>query len=127
MADTQKADTQKLVFMVLHGPDHPEHATIPFVMGCAALASDVEVVLGFQADGVELVRAGVADGIEAPGFPPLAKLLRDYRELGGSLLVCGPCINSRGITAADLIEGAEVVAAGRFVAEITSATNSLVY
>jgi predicted peroxiredoxin len=44
------------------------------------------------------------------------------------MLVCGPCINSRGITAPDdLIEGAEVVAAGRFVAEITSATNSLVY
>ena len=121
------ADTQKLVFMVLHGPGQPEHATIPFVMGCAALASDVEVVLGFQADGVELVRVGVADGIEAPGFPPLAKLLKDYRELGGSLLVCSPCIKSRGIDASDLIEGAEVVAAGRFVAEISSATNSLVY
>ena len=121
------ADTQKLVFMVLHGPDHPEHATIPFVMGCAALASDIEVVLGFQADGVELVRVGVADGIQAAGFPPLAKLLRDFRELGGSLLVCAPCMNSRGITAADLIEGTEVVAAGRFVAEIASATNSLVY
>jgi predicted peroxiredoxin len=121
------ADKEKLVFMVLHGPGHPEHATIPFVMGCAALASDVEVVLGFQADGVELVRKGGVDGIQASGFPPLAKLLADYRELGGALLVCGPCINSRGITAADLIEGAEVVAAGRFVAEITSATNSLVY
>jgi predicted peroxiredoxin len=127
VTESQKVDTQKLVFMVLHGPDHPEHATIPFVMGCAALASDVEVVLGFQADGVEIMKAGVADGINAPGFPPLAKHLRDYRDLGGSLLVCGPCINSRGITAADLIEGAEVVAAGRFVAEITSATNSLVY
>jgi predicted peroxiredoxin len=115
------AHTQKLVFMVLHGPDHPEHATIPFVMGCAALASDVE------ADGVELVRAGVADGIQAAGFPPLAKLLHDFRELGGSLLVCAPCMNSRGITAPDLIEGTEIVAAGRFVAEITSATNSLVY
>ena len=113
--------------MVLHGPDHPEHATIPFVMGCAALASDVEVVLGFQADGVELVRAGVADGIQAAGFPPLAKLLHDFRELGGSLLVCAPCMNSRGIIAPDLIEGTEIVAAGRFVAEITSATNSLVY
>ncbi len=121
------ADTQKLVFMVLHGPDHPEHATIPFVMGCAALASDVEVVLGFQADGVELVRAGVADGIQAAGFPPFAKLLADYQELGGSLLVCGPCLNGRGIIAADLIDGAEIVAAGRFIAEITSATNSLVY
>jgi uncharacterized protein involved in oxidation of intracellular sulfur len=121
------ADAQKLVFMVLHGPEHPEHATIPFVMGCAALASDIEVVLGFQADGVELVRAGVADGIQAAGFPPLAKLLRDFRELGGSLLVCAPCMNSRGIAAPDLIEGTEIVAAGRFVAEITSATNSLVY
>jgi uncharacterized protein involved in oxidation of intracellular sulfur len=121
------ADTEKLVFMVLHGPSHPEHATIPFVMAGAALASDVEVVLGFQADGVELVRKGGADAVEAPGFPPLAKLMADVRELGGKLLVCGPCLKSREIGTDDLVEGAEVVAAGRFVAEITSATNSLVY
>ena len=121
------ADTEKLVFMVLHGPDHPEHATIPFVMGGAALASDVEVVFGFQADGVELARKGVADAIEAPGFPPLRKLMDDVIALGAKLLVCGPCLKSRDIVADDLIEGAEVVAAGRFVAEITSATNSLVY
>jgi predicted peroxiredoxin len=121
------ADNEKLVFMVLHGPSHPEHATIPFVMGCAALASDVQVVLGFQAEGVELVHRGRIEGLEAAGFPPLQKLMDDFRELGGSLLVCGPCIKSRGITPDDLVEGAEVVAAGRFVAEITSATNSLVY
>jgi predicted peroxiredoxin len=122
------ADAEKLVFMVLHGPDHPEHATIPFVMAGAALASDVQVVLGFQADGVELVRPGVAETVEAAGFPPLKKLLDDVRELGATLLVCGPCVKSRGIEApGGLIEGAEVVAAGRFIAEITSATNSLVY
>jgi predicted peroxiredoxin len=121
------AESEKLVFMVTHGPDHPEHATIPFVMAAAALASDVQVVMGFQADGVELVRRGIAETVEAPGFPPLAKLLNDVRELGGLLLVCGPCVKSRGIDPADLVDGAEVVAAGRFVAEITSATNSLVY
>lgn len=121
------ADTEKLVFMVLHGPGHPEHATIPFVMAAAALASDVQVVLGFQADGVELVRKGGADAVEASGFPPLATLLADVRGLGGLLLVCGPCVKSRGITADDLVEGTEVVAAARFIAEITSATNSLVY
>jgi predicted peroxiredoxin len=120
-------DTEKLVFMVTHGPDHPEHATIPFVMAGAALASDVQVVLGFQANGVELMRTGVADGVEAGGFPPLRKLLDDVRALGALLLVCNPCIKSRGIAPGDLVEGAEVVAAGRFVAEITSATNSLVY
>jgi predicted peroxiredoxin len=121
------ADTEKLVFMVLHGPRDSELATIPFVMAGAALASDVEVVMGFQADGVEVVRAAGAEGVVAPGFPPLAKLIADVLELGGKLLVCGPCIKSRGIAAADLVEGAEVVAAGRFVAEITSATNSLTY
>ena len=122
------ADDEKLVFMVTHGADHPEHATIPFVMAGAALASDVAVVLGFQADGVELVKRGVAETVAAGGFPPLAKLLDDVRELGAQLLVCGPCINSRGIVAPDdLVEGTEVVAAGRFIAEITSATNSLVY
>jgi predicted peroxiredoxin len=122
------ATTEKLVFMVTHGPDHPEHATIPFVMAAAALASDVQVVLGFQADGVELMQTGVAQRVEAAGFPPLAKLLDDIRELGGALLVCGPCIKSRGIVAPEgLVQGAEVVAAGRFISEITSATNSLVY
>lgn len=121
------AEAEKLVFMVTHGPADPELATIPFVMAAAALASDVAVVMGFQGDAVELVRKGVVETVAAPEFAPLAKLMADVRELGGLLLVCGPCIKSRGITAADMVDGAEVVAAGRFIAEITSATNSLVY
>jgi predicted peroxiredoxin len=122
------ADNEKLVLMVTHGPKDPERATIPFVMAAAALASDVPVVLGFQADGVELVRCGVAETVAAPEFPPLAKLLADIRDLGGTFLVCSPCLKSRGIAApVDLVEGAEVVAAARFIAEVTSATNALVY
>ena len=122
------ADKEKLVFMVTHGPKDPELATIPFVMAAAALASDVDVVMGFQGAGVELVQCGGAERVLAPEFPPLAKLMTDVRELGGLMLVCSPCLKSRGIVApVDLVEGAEVVAAGRFVAEITSATNSLVY
>jgi uncharacterized protein involved in oxidation of intracellular sulfur len=121
------ADKEKLVFMVLHGPAEAEHATIPFVMADAALASDVDVVIGLQGDGVELGRLGGAAGVEAMGFPPLEKLVCDFLALGGQLLVCKPCLKSREIAEPDLVEGAEVVAAGRFIAEITSATNSLVY
>jgi uncharacterized protein involved in oxidation of intracellular sulfur len=87
---------------------------------------DVDVVIGLQADGVALSTGGV-DDVEAPGFPPLAKLVADFRELGGRLLVCKPCLGSRGIAPEDLVEGAEVVAAGRFIPEITSSANSLVY
>ena len=121
-------DTEKLVIMVTHGPDDAELATIPFVMAVAALASDVDVVLGFQADGVRLVHEGEADAVQAPEFPPLSKLMADFRDLGGTMLVCGPCVKSRFNVDSDaLVEGAQVVAAGRFIAEITSATSSLVY
>ena len=120
--------SEKLLFMITHGPEHSEHVTIPFVMAVAAIASDVEAVIGLQADGVELAVKGRADAIAAEGFPPLAKLMNDYRELGGKLLVCGPCAKSRHIdTVTQLVENAEVVAAARFVAELTSATNALTY
>ncbi len=119
---------EKLVFMMTHGDDNAELATIPFVMAVAALSSDVEAVIGLQADAVRLAVNGAADSVTAEGFPPLAKLMNDYRELGGKLLVCSPCLKCRGIDpATQLVGNAEVVAAARFVAEITSATNSLVY
>jgi predicted peroxiredoxin len=120
------AEQEKVVILATHGPSSPELATIPFVMACAALASDVDVVMGFQGDAVCLMHTGEAETIEAPGFPPLAKLVSEFQELGGKALVCGPCAKSRHIDES-LIPGAEIVAAGRFVAEITSAHSSLTY
>ena len=46
---------------------------------------------------------------------------------GVKLQLCGQVAQNQGVRKEDLVEGAEIVAAGRFVAEITSATNSLVY
>ena len=121
------ADQEKLVIMVTHGPEEPELATIPFAMAGAAVASDVDVVMGFQGDGCLLVKKGVAETVAAPEFAPLGGLLESIVELGGKLLVCSPCVKSRGLSEDDLVEGAEIVAAARFVAEVTTATNSLVY
>ena len=121
------SDDEKLVIMVTHGPDEPELATIPFAMAGAAVASDVDVVLGFQGDGCLLVKKGVAETVQAPEFAPLGELLDTVREMGAELLVCSPCLKKRGLVEDDLVEGSEIVAAGRFVAEIASATNSLVY
>jgi predicted peroxiredoxin len=118
---------EKLVIMVTHGPEEPELATIPFAMAGAAVASDVDVVMGFQGEGCLLVKKGVAETVAAPEFAPLGGLLESIVELGGKLLVCSPCVKSRGLSEDDLVEGTEIVAAARFVAEVTSATNSLVY
>jgi predicted peroxiredoxin len=117
----------KLVLMVTHGPEDPERATIPFVMATAAQASDVDVVMGFQGNGVLLTVRGMADHVAASGFPPLKDLLSAYSEGGGRIYACGPCVASRSIAKQDMLPSATVVGAATFVAECVSATNVLVY
>jgi len=123
MAENRK----KLVLMATHGPENPELATIPFVMAVTAQASDVDVLMGFQGNGVMLTVKGMADHVAAAGFPPLSDLLKTYGESGGKLYVCGPCVGSRKIAQQDLVDGATIVGAATFVAECVAATNVLVY
>jgi predicted peroxiredoxin len=120
------AEHEKLVVMVTHGPEDPELATIPFAMAGAAVASDVEVVMGFQGQGCRLMRRGVAETVSVPEFAPLPGLIESIRELGGTFLVCAPSVKSLGIEE-ELIEGTEICAAARLVAEVTSATSTLTY
>lgn len=118
----------KLILMCTHGPEDVERATIPFVMATAAQASEVDVLIGLQADGVMLAKKGIADAVCAPAFPPLKELLDIYLENGGKLFVCGPCIKSRQIDPdTDFVMGASVVNAATFVKEATEAVNVLVY
>jgi predicted peroxiredoxin len=123
MAENQK----KLVLMVTQGPENPELATIPFVMAVTAQASDVDVLMGFQGNGVMLAIKGMVDHVAAAGFPPLKDLLKTYIESGGKLYVCGPCVGSRKIAQQDMVESATIVGAATFVAECVAATNVLVY
>lgn len=118
---------KKLVLMATNGPENPELATIPFVMAVTALASDVDVLMGFQGNGVMLAMKGTADHVAASGFPPLSDLLKTYIEGGGRMYVCGPCVGSRKIAQQDLVQGATIVGAATFVSECVSATNVLVY
>jgi predicted peroxiredoxin len=120
-------EKKKLVFMVTHGPENPELATIPFVMATTALAMDTDVIMGFQGNGVLLVKKGVADQVVAPSFPPLADLMKTYVEAGGTIYVCAPCVGSRKIAQEDLIDGATIAGAATFVTECVTATNVLVY
>jgi predicted peroxiredoxin len=120
--------SKRLFILCTHGPEDAERATIPFVMATAAQASDVEVVMGFQVDGVWLAGKGVADQVTAPGFPPLKDLVAAYQEAGGQMLVCGPCMKTRGVdTKPGLMDGTTVVGAAVFVEEAMKATSTLIY
>ena len=119
--------SSKLVIMITHGPEDPERATIPFALAVAAQASGVEILLGFQLNGVLLLQKGKAEGVTFPGFAPLKDLLDTYRDSGGQLFACRPCLQARNIITEDLIEGVTVVNAPTFINEFLEAKNVLMY
>lgn len=118
---------EKIVIFATHGSENPELATIPFVLGNAALAMDVAATIILQAEGVTLVQKGNYETIHAKGFDPLKKLVDSFVELGGNIIVCIPCIQSRQITEEMLIEGVELAKAATMIQESLEAKAVLNY
>ncbi len=119
--------TDKLVYIVTVGGESPEKATLPFVMANAALAMDAEAVIVLQSTGVFLAQKGYGEHIFAAGLAPFSDLMEAFREDGGRLLVCVPCMRERKLEQEDMIEGVELVAAAAITKELLSASNVLVY
>ncbi len=117
----------KLVIIATQAEENPDKATLPFVLGNAALAMEVEATVILQSTAVYLAMKGYADHVQAAGFPPLPALLEAFFEGGGRLMVCSPCLQARKIKPEDLIPEGAIIAGATLVAEILSATNCLSY
>jgi predicted peroxiredoxin len=94
---------KKLVITATHGDEDAERATNPFVMANAALASDTRASVILRTTGVSPTVKRCTKHVKAEGFPPLAKLLGDFLQMGGRRLVCAPYIKSRNIGEQELI------------------------
>lgn len=105
----------KMLVYGSYGNDDPERATLALIVGNTALASDHDTVVFLTVEGVRIATKGYADDIHKEDFAPLQELLRDYIAGGGTLIACAACCKPRGITDADLIEGAEIAGAARLV------------
>jgi len=104
---------EKILYICTCAAENSEKAHMPFVMAIAALAMDVKATIVLQGAGVYLAKKGYVDTMPpGGGFPAVKKLLKDFLDLGGQLKVCGPCIKERHIEESDLVESAEVTAAG---------------
>ena len=121
------AENEKIVYIVTHGGEDPERASLPFVLANAAQVMDVEAVVALQGTGVFLATDHCLDHVFAAGLPPLRTLVDNFLEAGGRLLVCTPCIKERKIEESQLFKGAIPVAAATLTQEILSANATLVY
>jgi predicted peroxiredoxin len=115
----------KLLIHCTHGRDDAERATLAFIVGNVAASADQEVVLLLTIDGVWNATRGYADEICKEGFPPLREVMQSFVSNGGQVWACGACTKPRGITEADLVEGARIVTAASAVEYLASGAASL--
>lgn len=119
--------SEKLVIFGTHGPEDPERASLPFVIGNAALVMETKVTVMLQGTAVLVAKKGCYEHVFAAGLPPLKELVDSFIEQGGTLLVCTPCIQERKIIPDMLIETAKPVKAGRAVMEILESDATMTY
>jgi uncharacterized protein len=122
-----EAKPEKMVIIGTHGSEDPERASLPFVVGNAALAMDAHAVVALQGNAVTLAMNGASEHVFAGSFPPLKELMDSFLGLGGELLVCTPCLKERRITPEMLVKGATVIAGARLVQECLEAKATLNY
>lgn len=118
---------EKIVYMATRGPENPEMAVMPFIHAVGALTMDVEAVVFLLANAAMIAKRGFAEQIKVGALPPLGELLHNFQEMGGKLLVCGPCCKSRAIGEDELVSGAKIVGAATLTQEVLSAKAVLNY
>src|SRR6266511_3289822 len=110
----------KVLVNCTHGKEDAERATLPFIVGNVAATADQEAVVLLTIDGAWLATKNYADDIQKEGFQPLKEVMQSFVANGGRIWVCGACAKPRGITAADLVDGASIVTAANVVEYMAS-------
>ena len=104
-------DRAKVVINLATGLEDAERATVAFLVGGAAVERGKQVTMFLTKEAVRLAVPGYAEAVACDGCPPLAKLVQQYADGGGSLLVCPICFNARKLDEGSLVPNARLAGA----------------
>lgn len=108
--------------VVFCGSDEPQKAFPPFMLSAGAIAMDMEVMMFFTMNGLNIVKKGGAEKIKLEGAPKTLPEFIDFvREAKGEMVACSAAFPIVGCTEEDLIEGVECGGVARFVDEAKNA------
>ena len=88
-------DTSKVVINLATGLEDGERVTVALLVGGAALERGKQVTMFLTKEAVRLAVPGYAEAVACDGCPPLARLVQQYADGGGTLLVCPICFGAR--------------------------------
>ena len=83
----------KAAISLTTGLEDPERVTVAFLVAVGAAESGRETTMFLTKEAVRLAVDGVARGVACDGCPPLPTLLSRYAAAGGTMIVCGICVD----------------------------------
>ena len=101
----------KVVINLATGLEDGERVTVAFLVGGAAAAQGRPVAMFLTKEAVRLALPGHGEAVACDGCPPLSRLVQQYADAGGELLVCPICFNARKLDEARLVPNAKLAGA----------------
>jgi predicted peroxiredoxin len=101
----------KVVINLATGLEDAERVTVAFLVGGAALEQGKRVAMFLTKEAVRLGVPAYAEAVACEGCPPLSRLVQQYGDGGGELLVCPICFNSRKLEESSLVPNARLAGA----------------
>jgi predicted peroxiredoxin len=102
------ADTAKAVINLATGFEDAERVTVAFLAGGAAVERGKQVTIFLTKEAVRLALPGYAEAVACDGCPPLARLVEQYADGGGSLLASPICFGAGKLDQGELVANGQL-------------------
>jgi len=120
------AQTEKLVIVLSRGIDS-EMSSVGFTLANGAITNGLQAYVFLTSAAVDLVRKGGQQMTHVPPLSPLAKMISDFLDRGGTIWVCPPCAQTRGYGPEDLIERVAITGGSAMFAEIKAGAATMCF
>jgi predicted peroxiredoxin len=124
MSEQTSHGNRELVVLLTRGTDH-ELSSVAFTIACGGITSGMKVYAFLVSSAVDLVRRKAVDVTHVPPLDPLKKLMEDFVARGGTIWACPPCVNTRGYTEGDFIDGVTIQGASAMHERLKAGAASL--
>ncbi len=100
-------ERQKLVYVLNDGAERSEKVLTAMALANIGLTMESDVTVLLFGEATRLAYKGYGETVHSIDRLPMAKLMRDFIDNGGKVMMCLPCIKSRSVDPSMLIEGVE--------------------
>lgn len=96
----------KAAISLTTGLEDSERVTVALLVAVGAAESGRDTTMFLTKEAVRLAVTGVARGVACDGCPPIPTLLSRYAAAGGTMIVCGICVDAKGLDPTTFVDNA---------------------